>query len=148
MKRTILLAGLLMSFAAYAADSKEEVTAAAKKLGDAANYSWKSTVKVPEDSQFKPGPTEGKADKDGTAIITSSFGDNMIETVVKGEKGAMTNRDGDWQSLSEIEADTEGFGRFRAGVCGAQLPGMRQGGVDKVFEEGSAVGEARVGARR
>ena len=116
MKRIVLLAGLLMSFAAYAADSKEEVTAAAKKLGDSGNYSWKTTVKVPEDSQFKPGPTDGKIDKDGTALITSSFGDNLVETVVKGEKGAMTNRDGDWQSLSEIEADTEGFGRFRGAM--------------------------------
>jgi hypothetical protein len=116
MKRIVLLAALLIHFTAYAADSKEEVTAAAKKLGEAGNYSWKTTVKVPEGSQFRPGPTDGKIDKDGTVLLTSSFGDNLTETVIKGEKGAMTNRDGDWESLSEIEANTEGFGRFRGGM--------------------------------
>jgi hypothetical protein len=117
MKHIALLASLLISFTAYAADSKEEVTAAAKKLGDAANYSWKTTVKVPEGSQFRPGPTDGKADKDGTVLLTMSFGDNLTEAVIKGEdKAAMTNRDGDWESLKEIEANTEGFGRFRGGM--------------------------------
>ena len=105
-----------MGFVAYAAEPKEEVIAAAKKLGDAANYSWKSTVKVPEDSQFKPGPTDGKANKDGTILTTSQFGDNLIETVIKGEKGATTNQDGDWQSVEDLEKETEGFGRFRAGM--------------------------------
>lgn len=119
MKHVVLLAGLIFSLAAYAADPKDEVTAAAKKLGDAANYSWKTTVKVPEDAQFKPGPTDGRADKEGTVLLTMSFGDNVSEAVIKGDKGdkaAMTNRDGDWQSLAEIEADTEGFGRFRGGM--------------------------------
>jgi hypothetical protein len=116
MKRIVLLAGLLVSFATYAADSKEEVTAAAKKLADAGNYSWKTTVKVPEGSQFRPGPSDGKIDKDGTVLLTSSFADNLTETVIKGEKGAMTNRDGDWESLAEMEANTEGFGRFRSGM--------------------------------
>jgi hypothetical protein len=116
MKRMVLLAGLLVSLSAYAAEPKEEVTAAAKKLGEAPNYSWKTTVKVPEDSQFKPGPTDGKADKEGTILLTSSFGDNVIETVIKGEKGATTNQDGDWQSVDELEKETEGFGRFRAGM--------------------------------
>lgn len=117
MKRIVLLAALLINFTAYAADSKEEVTAAAKKLSDAGNYSWKTTVKVPEGSQFRPGPTDGKVDKDGTVLLTMSFGDNLTEAVIKGpEKAAMTNRDGDWESLSEIEANTEGFGRFRGGM--------------------------------
>jgi hypothetical protein len=107
----------MISFAAYAADSKDEVTAAAKKLADAGNYSWKTTVKVPEGSQFRPGPTEGKVDKEGTVLLTMTFGDNMTEAVIKSpEKAAMTNRDGDWESLSEIEANTEGFGRFRGGM--------------------------------
>jgi hypothetical protein len=114
MKRVVLIASLMIGLAAYAADSKDEVTAAAKKLAEAPNYSWKSTVKVPEDSQFKPGPTDGKADKDGTILLTIMRGDNLTEAVKKGEKGAMTNRDGDWQSLAEIEAETEGFARFRA----------------------------------
>jgi hypothetical protein len=116
MKRMVLIVGLVMGLVSYAADSKEDVTAAARKLGEAENYSWKTTVKVPEDSQFKPGPTEGKAGKDGTVILTMTRGDTMTEAVIKGEKRAMTNRDGDWQSLSEIEANTEGFARFRGAM--------------------------------
>jgi hypothetical protein len=115
MKRIVLIAGLLAGFVAYAAEPKEDVIAAAKKLGDAANYSWKSIVKVPEDSQFKPGPTDGKADKDGTALLTTEFNNNVIETVIKGDKGATTNQDGEWQSVAELEAD-QGFGRFRAAM--------------------------------
>jgi len=116
MKHIVLLTSLMMSVAAFAADPKEEVTAAAKKLGDAGNYSWKSTVSVPEGSQFRPGPTEGKADKDGTVLLTMTRGDNINEAVIKGDKGAMTNRDGEWESVAEIEKNTEGFGRFRAGM--------------------------------
>ena len=116
MMRVVLMAGLMFGLATYGADSKEEVVAAAKKLSEAPNYSWKTTVKVPEDSQFKPGPTDGKAEKDGTILLTSSFGDNIIETVIKGEKGATTNQDGDWQSVEELEKDTEGPGRFRVGM--------------------------------
>jgi hypothetical protein len=113
MKRIGLLAGLMLSVAVYGAEPKEEVIAAAKKLSDAPNYTWKTTVVVPE-GQFGGGSTDGKADKDGTALLTQMRRDTMTETVIKGDKGAMTNRDGDWESLAEIEANTEGFGRFRA----------------------------------
>ena len=42
------------------------LAAAASKLADAGNYSWKSTMDLGPNSQFTPGPTEGKIDKDGT----------------------------------------------------------------------------------
>lgn len=105
----------MLSVAVYGAAPKEEVIAAAKKLSDAPNYTWKTTVVVPE-GQFGGGATDGKAEKDGTVLLTQMRRDTMTETVIKGEKGAMTNRDGDWESLSEIEANTEGFGRFRAAM--------------------------------
>ena len=57
----------LLASSLLAADSspKDTVLGAVKKLGDQANYSWTTTVTVPEGSQFRPGPTEGKAEKDG-----------------------------------------------------------------------------------
>jgi hypothetical protein len=115
MKRIALFSAIiLMAAVAHAAEPKQEVIAAAKKLGEAANYSWKQTA---EGGQFRNGPSEGRIDKDGTIFMTMSGRDNaLIEAVKQGEKGAMTNQDGDWQSLSEIEAQTEGFGRFRAGM--------------------------------
>lgn len=97
----------------FAADAKEELNKAAKALSEKPNYSWKTTVVVPEGTQFRPGPTEGKADKEGTTYLTMSFGDNMIEAVVKGEKATFTNQDGDWQ-LAEDSA--EGRGRFMSAM--------------------------------
>jgi hypothetical protein len=98
MKKQILCStALLVATSLFAADAKEEVTAAAKKLGDAANYTWKTTVVVPESAQFKPGPTDGKTEKGGFTHIKSTFGDNEVQVVTKGEKSAFINRDGDWQ---------------------------------------------------
>jgi len=96
-----------------AADSsaKDEVAAAAKKLGDQPNYSWKTTVKVAESAPFKPGPTEGKTEKDGFTYVTLSFGDNLTEAVLKGEKGTITDQEGNWKLASELE-NAEGPTRF------------------------------------
>src|SRR5262245_3786193 len=88
---TTLLAGSLV---AATAGPKDDVVAAAKKLGEQSNYSWKSTVVVPESSQFRPGPTEGKTEKDGFTQVTLSFGDNKTDVVLKGEKVAVRNQEG------------------------------------------------------
>jgi hypothetical protein len=103
-----LLAGSLI-----AADSgpKEDIIAAAKKLGDKPNYSWKTTVVVPESAQFKPGPTEGQTEKDGFTHLTMNFGDNTTKAVLKGDKAAVTNPEGGWQSLADLD-NAEGPGRF------------------------------------
>jgi hypothetical protein len=105
---------IFVSASLYAADSaKEDVTNAAKKLGEQPNYSWKTTVVVPEGSRFRPGPTEGKTEKDGFTSVKWAFGDNTTEGVLKGDKGAVTNQDGAWESLADVEKE-EGMGRFRA----------------------------------
>lgn len=115
MKPTFLFsaAALFVASALLAADAnpKEEISAAAKKLGDAANYSWRTTVVVPEDAAFKPGPTEGKTEKDGVTLLSLRFGDNETKAVLKGEKGAASNPQGEWSSLEEL-ANSEGPGRF------------------------------------
>ena len=103
----------MLASALLAADAnpREEITAAAKKLADKASYSWKTTVVVPESARFKPGPTEGKTEKDGFTYLTLSFGDNLTEAAMKGDKAVVTNQDGDWQSASELERG-EGRDRF------------------------------------
>lgn len=120
-KITTLICSLaVLSGAAIAADSgaKDELTKAAKALGEKPNYSWKTTVEVPADSQFKPGPTEGKVEKGGFMVVSASgFQGSINQTVKKGDKIAMTNRDGGWDSIEEAEANTEGFGRFRANMA-------------------------------
>jgi len=117
MKRALLvtaaLAGLSVALEAADSNTKADITKAAKQLGDKDNYSWRTTVVVPEDAQFKPGPVEGKTEKGGYTLLTMTFGDNERKAVLKGDKGAAMNRDGDRQSLSDM-ANGEGPGRFMA----------------------------------
>jgi hypothetical protein len=116
MKRCIAIVGLTaLAGSLLAAESaKEEITAAAKKLGEK-SYSWKTTVVVPESAQFKPGPTEGKTEKDVTCV-KMSFRDNTTELVKKGDKVAFTNPDGDWQTPADVEND-QGPGRFMGAMA-------------------------------
>lgn len=114
MKTNLLLAlALVIAPALFAADPspKDDLTAAAKKLADKTNYSWKTTTVVPETARFKPGPTEGKTEKDGFTYVTMSFGDNLTEAAMKGDKAVVTNQEGDWQLASELEGG-EGRSRF------------------------------------
>jgi hypothetical protein len=113
MKRSILFGAITMlAGSLLAADSpKDDITTAAKKLGDKANYSWKSTVTVPEGSRFRPGPTEGKTEKEGVTHLTMSFGDNKSQAFLKGDKGAVSDPDGGWQTLADLD-NAEGPGRF------------------------------------
>lgn len=114
MKKNLLSVALMLlagSLAAADATPKDEVIAAAKKLGAQGNYSWKQTVVVPEDSPFKPGPTEGKTEKGGVTYFTFSFGDNSTKIYLKSTNSAISNPDGGWQSAQEL-AGEEGPGRF------------------------------------
>jgi len=114
MKRNIFCATVVLAAASMmAAESspKDDVASAAKALGDKANYSWRTTVVVPEDAPFHPGPTDGKTEKDGLTDVKLSFGDNTTEFFLKGGQAAVTNPDGGWQSLSEMD-NSEGPGRF------------------------------------
>ena len=118
MKKTLLLCSLVSLTASLCAadpSSKDDVSAAAKKLGDQPSYSWTTTVTVPEGSQFRPGPTEGKTVKDDLTYLKMSFGDNTTEAYFKGDKAAVTDPDGGWQSLSELEAN-QGPRRFLSGM--------------------------------
>jgi len=113
MKKNILCSAIvLLAGPLLAADSslKEEISAAARKLGEQANYSWKTTVVVPEGARFKPGPSEGQTEKDGFTHLTMSFGDNTTQAFMKGGKAAVTNPSGGWQALDDLDS-AEGPGR-------------------------------------
>jgi len=113
MKRNILSGMLVLlagSLLAAEASSKDDVTKAATALGNEANYSWQATVEVPADSQFKPGPTDGRTEKGGYTTLSISFGDNTTEAALKGTNGAIKTDDG-WKSLAEAMKDN-GDGGF------------------------------------
>lgn len=113
MKTNLLIGALsLAAVSLIAADSKDEVVAAAKKLAEQPNYSWKMTVATPGGGggRFRPGPVEGKTEKGGPMSLSISGQENTWEAVLKGEKGAIKTDSG-WKSLSEA-ADEEGPVRF------------------------------------
>jgi len=105
---TVLLAGSLLT---AESSPRDDVTAATKKLGDQANYSWKTTVVVPESAQFKPGPSEGQTEKDGFTHLTLNFGDNTTQVFMKGDKTVVSDPDGGWQALADLDS-AEGARRF------------------------------------
>jgi hypothetical protein len=113
MKRNILsgmLALLAGSLIAADAGPTAEVKSAAAVLCNQANYSWRATVEVPADAQFKPGPTDGKREKDGYTTLSFQFGDNTAEAVKKDTNGAIKTEDG-WKTLAEAMKD-DGNGGF------------------------------------
>jgi hypothetical protein len=89
------------------ASPKDSVTAAATALGNEKNYSWHTTVQVPADAQFKPGPTDGKTEKDGYTSLAVSFNENTSQAIIHGTNVAV-KADGDWQSAAEATADNGG----------------------------------------
>jgi len=116
MKKIIPFAAImLMVGTAFAADSgKDEITAAAKKLAAENNYSWKTTVESPGgNGRFRPGPTEGKTEKDGYTSLSMTRGDNTLKAILKDKKGALKTQDGEWESLADA-ADDQGPAQFAA----------------------------------
>jgi hypothetical protein len=148
MKRNLLFGALvMMAGSLIAADApKDEVTKAAKALAEKPNYSWNATVVVPEGTQFRPGPTEGKTEKDGfTYVKTSTFNNSTREVVIKGDKGAFTNRDGEWQNPADVQ-NAEGPGRFAANIVrNTQTPDKQAADLASATQELKKDGDAYVG---
>ena len=119
MKITILFGatGLLMgSFLAVQAGPADDVKSAAQKLNDESSYSWHTTTVVPESARFKPGPMNGKIEKDGLTYIKMTFGDNTTEVYMNGTNAVLTDPDdGGWQKLSEMDT-SQGPGRMMGGM--------------------------------
>jgi hypothetical protein len=116
MKRSIVFGAMaLLAGSLFAADSgpKDEVTAAAKKLAEKDNYSWKITMDLGPNSQFTPGPSTGKTEKDGYTWLSVSFNDNTSIGVAKEKKVAVKTDEG-WQSGQEASGDGGGGGGFNA----------------------------------
>ncbi len=122
MKRIALLTiGVLIAWPVIAADTspKAEVADAAKKLAAQPNYSWKTTITVPETAMFRPGPSEGKTEKDGLSWLSiTTFDENKMEFYIKGDKAAVKNPEGVWQSKAEATEGADEFGpaMFIAGL--------------------------------
>jgi hypothetical protein len=111
MKRNLLFSLLLITAGPLVAadvSPKNAVSSAASALAGQKNYSWRTTVEVGNNSRFKPGPTEGKTEKDGYTTLNMSFNDNIIEAVIKGTNAAIKTPDNGWQSAAEALQDNGG----------------------------------------
>ncbi len=110
-KNLVFSAALLLAGSVLAADAspKDDIAAAAKKLADAGNYSWKVTADFGPNSQFTPGPTEGKTEKDGFTWLSSTFNDNTSVGLSKGTNVVVKTDDG-WQTAAEATGGGGGGG--------------------------------------
>lgn len=104
MKKLMLMGmAAVLATCWLAADTKDEVKSAAKKLGDADCYSWKSTTEMGAGGRGG-GPVEGKALKDGTTCLSMVRGENTIEAVLQSGKAAIKTADG-WKTAAEAGQD-------------------------------------------
>lgn len=107
-----LLAGSLLASHASPAD---DVTSAAQKLAGESSYTWHTTTVVPESARFKPGPVDGKMVKGNVTYVKMNFGDSPTEIYMKGTNAVLTDPDGGWQTLADMD-DTQFPGRMLAGM--------------------------------
>jgi len=100
---SLALAIALVPALVSVAETKDDVTAAVKKLSDATSYSWKTTSEGGAGARGGAGATEGKIEKDGFTWYSITRGNNSTEVLFKGDKGAVKLADG-WKSFEEASA--------------------------------------------
>src|SRR5438034_9307281 len=86
-----------LALAAFAAEPKDELKAAVKKLADQPNYSWTLVSKSQSGTGGPGADSEGQTEKDGYTLMTVSFGNTEIQVALKGDKAAI-KRDDEWKS--------------------------------------------------
>jgi hypothetical protein len=108
MNKPFLSTLLLFAFSSVslvAADPKDEIKAAARKLADKQNYSWTATPKSEGDGiAAGAGVIEGQTEKGGFTYVTMTVGNNDIEMAFKGDKAAIKRED-EWQATDELEGN-------------------------------------------
>lgn len=125
-----------MAGAVLAADPKDDLKAAIKKLSDAPNYSFSMTT-TNAGGGFGGGrgggrggmnaPLDGKV-SEGIAYASRTTGDTTSEAVAKGAKRAIKTDEG-WQTTEEMMAGGGGFGggggRGAFGMMGLVVPAVQ-----------------------
>ncbi len=104
----ILTATLLLGSASALADVADDVKSAARKLADAASYSWTATTEI-EGGQWTPAPVQGKAIKGGAAVITSEREGTTTTAVLQGTQGVASTDEG-WKTAEELRSAAGGGG--------------------------------------
>lgn len=155
MKRNILFAATMLAASSlFAADPKDTVTAAAKKLADGGNYSWKQTVDNGGGGFGGGGPqvSQGKTAAGLTWTQTPGFafggGDAPppTERLFKGTNSVTKNQEGQWQTPEEMQAaggggrgGFGGFGGFGGAVAQPAATAQELAGLAKELKEDNGV---------
>ncbi len=113
------------------ADMTSSVSAAVTKLADAANYSWTTTVQLPN-MQFTPAPVNGTTEKDGYSMVSQDFNGNTMQAVFKGDKAAIKGQD-DWQSMANADDQTAMMAGFMVS------PGTPVTEAQKILKDAAAL---------
>jgi hypothetical protein len=127
MKKPLLLTVCLFATSlVVAAESTpaDQIKEAIGKLNSATNYSWTTTLKMP-DMPFEPGPIKGQAEKGGLAKVSQEMNEWNIEAVFKGDKVVLKNEN-EWRLLDEIEGPGAMMGGFltRNGTAVEEAEGL------------------------
>jgi hypothetical protein len=110
MKKALLtgLLGLLAhTLSAAESSPQDKITSAVKRLGDAPNCSWTTTIKEGHSNSAPFPPIVGKADKGGLMYLSFMIGVTPSEAYVEGQKGILKTREG-WKTFDEV-AQPGGF---------------------------------------
>ena len=149
LHNSLILAGLLgLAGTLVAADAvpKDDVLAAAKKLAASSNYSWHTTTDTGAGGgggggRMRPGPTDGRTEKDGITQLTMSRGETTTEAFMKGDKAAVKTPDG-WKTLAEM-GEGGGGGGGGQGNPGRFLARTLQGYKAPAIEAQDLVGKVK-----
>jgi hypothetical protein len=99
--------------ALVSADPQDDIKAGLQKLADAPNYTWSTKSENAGGGGFGSGTTDGKVQKDGLTYVKMNRRNTDTEVYIKGDKIAVKNQDGTWQTLDEaISAADDGNGGF------------------------------------
>jgi hypothetical protein len=100
----------LVTLSAFAAEPKDELKVAAKKLAQQPNYSWSLRSKSQNGAGGPGADSDGKTEKDGYTFLTVSFGNTDIDIALKGEKAAVKLED-EWKGTDELEGNSAATAR-------------------------------------
>ncbi|MFM7555890.1 MAG: hypothetical protein ACKPAH_11435, partial [Verrucomicrobiota bacterium] len=119
---SLLTATLLLGATGALADITDDLKSAARKLADAASYSWTATTEI-EGGQWTPAPVQGKALKGGAAVLTTERDGSTTTAVLQGTNGVASTDDG-WKTAEELRQAGGG-----GGGGGGNRGGMRAGAL-------------------
>jgi hypothetical protein len=98
---------LFTAMSTMAADARDEVLKAARSLGEAANYSWRTTIEN-ANGGVRRGPTDGATEKGGYTTWQMEFGGNVVNAVIQGTNATLKTSDSDWQSAADLAQNDTG----------------------------------------